>query len=325
MPLTVRLPAIGEDLATRFRRDLARLGVTGGTALSVAVSGGPDSLALLLLCRMVHDGPLAAATVDHGLRADAAGEARAVGDICAAIGVPHATLTVAVAASGAGLQAAARDARYAALADWCAARGIEKIATAHHADDQAETLLMRLNRGAGLSGLAGVRAERALGDDLTVVRPLLGWRKSALAAIVAEAGLAPADDPSNRDLRHDRTAIRALLDANPLLDATRIAASAAHLADSEAALAWTTQAVLDQRVSQGADGMCLDPDDLPTEVLRRAVTEILSDFNVMPDGPAVMTMIDRLREGTPATLGDVKATPGDRWTFAPAPPRREKQ
>lgn len=322
MPVTPASPAPGEEQAARFAAELVRLRVTPDDRLAVAVSGGPDSLALLILARAAHPGRLIAATVDHGLRPEAAAEAAGVAAICAALGVEHHILPVSVAEAGEGMQAAARDARYAALADWCVAHGIERIATAHHADDQAETLLMRLNRGAGLAGLAGVRAARWLRPGLRLVRPLLGWRKAELVAIVADAGITPVDDPANRDARHDRTAIRALLAANPLLDPLRIAASAAHLADSEAALDWVTRRVIEGRIEQQAGGMVLDHAGLPREIRRRAVSQILYDFSVITDGPGLATLLSRLESGQAATLGGVKATPGERWTFAPAPPRR---
>ena len=96
-----------------------------------------------------------AATVDHGLRPDAADEAAEVARVCAMLGVPHATLAVTVPEGN--VQNEARTARYAALAEWMARQGLAALLTAHHADDQAETLLLRLNRASGVAGLAGVR------------------------------------------------------------------------------------------------------------------------------------------------------------------------
>jgi tRNA(Ile)-lysidine synthase len=143
----------------------------------VAVSGGPDSLALLLLAHAAMPGLVEAATVDHGLRSESADEAAFVAEICGKLGVPHATLKVTVGAGN--LQAEARAARYAALAGWMAERGLAALATAHHADDQAETLILRLNRGSGVAGLAGVRARGLVpGTRLPLLRPLLGWRRA---------------------------------------------------------------------------------------------------------------------------------------------------
>ena len=114
-----------------------------GLKLGLAVSGGPDSTALLLLAAAALPGRIAAASVDHGLRDGSAGEAADVGTLCARLGVPHAVLAVEVAAGN--LQTEARRARYAALARWLAANDLSALATGHHADDQAETLLLRLN------------------------------------------------------------------------------------------------------------------------------------------------------------------------------------
>jgi tRNA(Ile)-lysidine synthase len=144
-----------ESLA-RFQADLDRL--TGGAGrVGIAVSGGPDSLALLLLAHAAIPGGIAAATVDHGLRAEAAGEAAFVAALCATLGIPHATLRPGAPITG-NIQSSARKARYALLEIWADQHNLDWIATAHHADDQAETLLMRLSRGAGVAGLSGVRA-----------------------------------------------------------------------------------------------------------------------------------------------------------------------
>ncbi|HYJ81999.1 MAG TPA: tRNA lysidine(34) synthetase TilS, partial [Allosphingosinicella sp.] len=199
------------DLVSRFRLDLEAVGRAGAGPVALAVSGGPDSLALLLLAHAARPGRVSVATVDHGLRPESADEAAAVARLCGGIGVAHAILPARVQSEGEGLQAAARKARYAALAAWMDERGLGLLLTAHHCDDQAETLLMRLARGSGVAGLAGVRAIGTVpgsGGRLRLGRPLLGWRRSELEAVVAAAGIEPARDPSNSDERFDRVRIR---------------------------------------------------------------------------------------------------------------------
>ncbi len=143
----------------RFTHAVARLvdPPTVDRPLALAVSGGPDSMAMLALATAAFPGSIVAATVDHGLRADAADEAAMVAQWCAAHAVPHTTLTADRPPAGASLQAQARHLRYALLGDWAIRIGATALATAHHADDQAETFLMRAARASGPAGLAGIR------------------------------------------------------------------------------------------------------------------------------------------------------------------------
>src|SRR5688500_3817003 len=196
------------QLVERFAADLDAL-VAPGTKLGVAVSGGPDSLALLLLAAAARPGLVEAATVDHALRPESRAEAEMVAALCERIGVSHEILTLDwPRAPDRNLQARAREARYHVLGKWALKRGLTMVATAHHLDDQAETLLMRLARGAGVGGLGATRARRPLAEGVKLVRPLLGGRKAELADLVAEAGVKPVDDPSNRGPRFDRVRMR---------------------------------------------------------------------------------------------------------------------
>jgi len=309
------------DLVARFEADLAPL-VPADALLGVGVSGGPDSLALLLLAAAARPGRVEAATVDHQLRAGSHEDARLVREICDRLGVRHATLTVRVE-PGSSLQAQARAARYAGLGEWAIERDLNAVATAHHADDQAETLLMRLARGAGLGGLVGVRHSRPLEQGVNLVRPLLGWRRADLAAIVAEAGVTAVDDPANRDPRHDRSRFRGMLADADWADPERLAASARWLADADEALEWALAGLLETRVRGHGLGLAIDAEGLPREMQRRLLLTAFDKLGVhRPRGPELDRARKALRAGKPATLAGVKLEPGPPWHLSPAPPRR---
>ena len=315
------------DLVDRFRRDLAALAGDPPGRLGVAVSGGPDSLALLLLAAAAFPGEVEAATVDHGLRRESADEAAYVAEVCATLRTPHRVLSVAVAAGGEGVQANARAARYAALAAWMAERGLAVLLTAHHADDQAETLLMRLNRGAGVAGLAGVRAHRTLPGGALLCRPLLGWRREELAALVRAAGLEPVDDPSNRDEAYDRVRLRARLAGADWLDLPALARSAAVLAEAEEALEATARRLEAERVEARDGAVVLHPDDVPAELLRRLLLGCLRRVapDAAPRGAQLTDLAEGLREGRTLTLAGVRCRGGGAWRFDRAPARRQQR
>ncbi len=306
--------------ATEFAAALAALGVAG-EPFAVAVSGGPDSLALLLLAQAANPGQVHALTVDHGLRVEAAGEAAMVAAVCTRLGVPHATLSWKGEKPAANLQAEARTARYALMGDWCAAHAVPWLLTGHHADDQAETLLMRLARGSGSAGLAAIRESRALLLGVTILRPLLGVRRDALRAVVDAAGLRSVDDPANRSPAYDRTAARALLTATPWLAPERLAATVAHLADAEAALDWTANLAWEGRARRRNEMLEVDAAGLPREFRRRLAVRALATLGVSPPGPQIDRLLVRLDAGGTTTLAGVQARGGPMWTFRRVPPR----
>lgn len=177
--------------------------------VGVAVSGGGDSLALLLAARLwgrQHRRPILAATVDHGLRAESAAEAVQVADVCRSIAVAHDTLRLDALRDGPNLQARARAARYDALSRWARSRGCRVVLLGHTCDDVAETLVLRLRRGAGVDGLARMR--EWLGGDPAFARPLLEMRRADLRAYLRGRDIVPAEDPGNDDPRFDRVAAR---------------------------------------------------------------------------------------------------------------------
>jgi len=303
-------------LAERFRADLEALTSGAPRRIGVAVSGGPDSVALLLLACAAYPGCVQAATVDHGLRAESAAEAAFVAALCGDLGVPHATLEAGMTDT-ANLQAAARARRYSLLGQWAREAGAACLATAHHLDDQAETLVMRLLRGSGLAGLAGIRAAQA--GAVPIVRPLLGWRRDELAAIVAAAGIAAVADPSNEDPRFDRARVRRRLAETGWIDPVPLARSAAALAQAEEALEWTVERLWRDRV----DGFALDPAGIPDELRRRLVARILASLGgPAPRGAAMTRLLATLDAGGTATLAEVKCAGGETWRFTPAPPRK---
>lgn len=309
---------IDPDLLNRFRAAIDRLLPDRTTPIGLAVSGGPDSLALVLLARAAGL-PIAAATVDHGLRPEAAAEADYVAQICAELGVRHQILRLTHPPTG-NVQAWARRERYAALSRWQADGHLPYLATAHHADDQLETMLMRLNRGAGVGGLAGIRAARG-----AILRPLLDWRKAELEALVAKAGLTPVADPSNSDDRFDRARLRKALRDAPWLDAQAAARSARALASADEALDWAaTQALAARLTAPRAGQVHLDPQDLPFELLRRMVRACL--IRVQPEAAPrddeLLRLLRTLQDGRTATLAGVKCSGGPVWSFAKAPAAR---
>lgn len=313
-------------LRARFAADWAKVWPSG-SPVGIAVSGGPDSLALLLLAASIAPGSVLAATVDHGLRRESADEATAVAAICATRGVGHTTLNVDLRL-GPALQERARVVRYAALGEWAKAQGLKAIATAHHADDQAETLLMRLNRGAGVRGLAAMRAVSAVPGhtELALLRPLLGWRRRDLARLVADAEISPADDPSNRDARFERARLRKDLSGTPWLDPAAIAASASHLADADSAIDWAADRAFD---AASLDGETLRwaPDQAPRAIALRVLERIVLRFGgAVPRGSALARWHDQLAAGEVATLAGVRGDGRESvWQFGAAPAPRSQQ
>lgn len=335
-------PALTPDpaLVARFRNDLEALtqeAPTSEARLGIAVSGGGDSVALLLLAAAAYPGAVAAATVDHGLRPEAAAEAAMVGALCGRLGVPHDVLVIPERLLfGGNLQEQARLARYHSLAVWGTGENCRApwIATAHQQDDMAETFLMRARRGAGVGGLAAMVVRRPIvgwpPKPTLLVRPLLGWSRAALAGIATSAGLVVVADPSNVDQRFDRSRIRALLAANPDLSTPHLALAARNLRDAEEALAWVADREWAARhaIEEGHEAVSLEAGGLPHELrrrlARRAIGWIHAEFDLLTPwrGTGLDRFVRLLEAGRPATLAGVLARPGPRWRFTLAPPRR---
>ncbi len=321
----------------RFAADLAALWPDDDRAgpLGLAVSGGPDSLALLLLAHAALPGQIAVCSINHGLRAEAAGEVALVERIAGERGIPFTPITVTLGPGN--TQARGREARYAALAKWAASAGLGAVATAHHADDQAETLLMRLNRGSGLAGLAGVRARSVIDQtEVTLLRPLLGWRKVELADLVAVAGIMPAADPSNANPAFDRARIRMALSEADWLDPVQLAASAAHLAEAWQALEWFAELdwhemVMRDDAAPGGPGYTYCA-NVPRVIAIETILRIIAALGGHATRAEVARAWERLWAGENASLGGVLAVAGVErvekigvmmrvWRFRPEPAR----
>lgn len=306
------------DFLGRFRAALCKLN-SADDRLLCAVSGGPDSLALLVLAQQVLPGRLVAATVDHQLRAESADEAQIVAETCRNLGVPHIILTPDEKISG-NLQSSARAARYALLERTADAQNCQHIATAHHADDQLETLLMRLARGSGVDGLSGIRARNG-----RVVRPLLEFTKAELIDICASAGIEWVNDPSNANIDFDRVAMRNwLASTQHPFQASRTLRTASALADASDALVWMTDALAAQRIAQENDVIICTAGGLPSELKRRLLIRCLKamDVNLAPRGDAIDRLLTELENARTAMIGNIKCVGGADWRFSKAPTRR---
>jgi tRNA(Ile)-lysidine synthase len=254
------------------------------SGIVAAVSGGPDSTALMHLLARWHAAgsrpPVHVATVDHGLRPEAAEEAAFVAREAAALGLPHRILTWTGDKPRTGIQEAAREARYRLLVDYAHEVGASHLATAHTLDDQAETVMMRLARGSGLSGLAGMRRETDR-HGIPHVRPLLDWPKATLLDLCRGCGWRYVDDPSNADERYARVRWRRLMPllAAEGLDAERLARLAERVAQADEALDLKAQEALERagpvleggNLSFQAGILANEPFEIALRIMERAI------------------------------------------------------
>ncbi|QAY94351.1 tRNA lysidine(34) synthetase TilS [Methylovirgula ligni] len=282
-----------------------------GRRALLAVSGGPDSLALLRFAALwLAEGQAAGAslhvaTVDHGLRPGSREEAEAVGGWSEALGLPHSILTWQGAKPKSRIQERARAARYALLGAHARELGADYLLTAHHADDQAETILFRLLRGSGLAGLAGMSSEIRLGG-ITLYRPLLIYSKKTLIDYCEACDQPYFRDPSNENSAFARTRLRALL---PLLEEAGLSASGLarlgrRAARAEQALAVQTEtvrAMLRRFPASGGVGISVAHlGDCPEEILRRIIAAEISTLGV--GKPLRLDRLERLAQDLCAAL-----------------------
>lgn len=271
-------------------------------ALILAVSGGPDSVALMWLVarwrRGLKRGPaLTVVTVDHGLRPEAASEARDVKRLAASLDLPHRTVRWTGDKPTTGLPAAARAARYALLAKAARKVGAFHVMTAHTRDDQAETVLMRMARGSGLSGL-GAMAAQTDRDGIQIVRPLLTLSKTQLIATLGKARLGYAVDPTNTDPHFTRPRLRALMPdlASEGMDARNLARLATRMARADAAL---------EMMADGAERFLAlrSPGLVPEAIDAAAFLGLAEEIRVR----LLLRMINTVGHEGPAELGKVES------------------
>jgi len=312
----------------RFRADLDAL-VDAQAPVGIAVSGGPDSLALLALAAAARPGLIEAATVDHALRAESRAEAEMVGKAAKTLGVPHRVLTVEWAKKPeSAIQERARVERYRLLAGWVREHGLRALVTAHHLDDQAETFMMRLARGAGVRGLAGMRRLAPVpGSDLALVRPVLGWRRAELEEICSDFGLTPVADPSNADEQFERVRVRRGIAGAGWINSRGIAGSAQNLAEADGALRWATSQAWDRSVTEADEAIVFVPEDMPREIRRRIVLRAVARLATEGGGNDMRgreldRVLGSLSRGAKATVRGVLCSGGTEWRFTKAPPRR---
>lgn len=323
--------------------------------LVLAISGGPDSTALLVLAARwrasLKNGPkLVAVTVDHGLRAESAREAKDVARLARRLKIPHRILRWRGRKPKTGLQASAREARYRLLGEAAAAAGARHVLSAHTSDDQAETVLIRLIRGSGVAGLGAMARVSPLPTfalplaangkrEITLIRPLLGIPKSRLLATLKAAHIGFADDPSNRNPQFTRVRMRALMPAlaQEGLSPSRLGSLAQRMARANAAIEHAVDAAyadllqhtlpspLPLPLTFDAQGFRRLPEEIALRILGRAVVQ-LGD-----EGPVELGKLEALHGALLAassvpfrrTLAGALVTIGEnRLTIERAPPRR---
>jgi tRNA(Ile)-lysidine synthase len=315
--------------------------------LLLAVSGGSDSTALLVIAarwakRLKRAPKLIAVTIDHGLRPQSRHEAAAVKRLARRLGVPHRTLRWRGRKPKTGLQEAARLARYGLLAQAATRAGYEHILTAHTLDDQAETVLLRLARGSGLTGLAGMAHASPLPINeetaIFLVRPLLRIPKTRLVATLKAAGIGHSEDPTNRDPHFTRARLRMLMPvlAREGLDARGLTRLAARMRRAEATVEFAV----------GAARAALAPgpwrergpivfeavrfNDLPAEVALRLLGRAVAQTG--DEGPVELAKLEALYDALRGSRRPLRRTlagalitlDAERLTVERAPARRKR-
>ena len=298
-----------EGLVAAVRNEFSR---AAPVRLGIAVSGGSDSLALLSLAveALADTGiEVHAATVDHRLRAASSDEAKAAKAVCETLAVPHDTLIWEAGPQGGNLQDEARDARYDLLTAWAKGRDIPMIALGHTADDQAETVLMRLRRASGVTGLAAMRARR-MRDGIMLARPMLTLRRADLQAYLRHRKIAWVDDPSNENTKFERVRIRQAMELlEPLgLTVPTLTAVADNMARSRDALDWYAFTSAQELLQVSPLGVQIEqrgfrvlPEEIAYRLLRHSL-RWMSGQVYPPRRDPMLAALRAVRHGTSFTL-----------------------
>lgn len=304
------------DLLIRVHPALDRL--TGDMpALGIAVSGGGDSVALMhIVAEWAHGRRIMVATVDHGLRPESADEARQVAQAAHALGLSHTTLLWEGRTDGGNLMAKARDARLRLLAGWAQHNDLPAVALGHTADDQAETLLMRLSRGSGIDGLASM-AERREAQGICWLRPMLGVARQDLRDWLRTRDIPWIDDSSNENTDFERVRIRQAIHAMGL-DIHALASAAGHIRQARDALShYALDAARDAVARDGS--LCLSRNafqEAPPEIRRRLIVAAcrwITGTDYPPRRNTVLHALAAIQSGRRVTLDGALIEPrGDR-------------
>jgi tRNA(Ile)-lysidine synthase len=300
----------------------ALIGEDSITGLGVAVSGGGDSLALMLLAADWARGRNTAfriVTVDHGLRPEAADEARCVARIAGGRGLAHDTVTWTGWDGRGNLQDRAREARFDLIAQWAQRHRLSHVALGHTADDQAETLLMRLARGAGVDGLSAIPVRRCV-DGVTFIRPMLGLARADIRSWLETQGQDWVEDPSNDDSRFERVRVRqAMAHLEQLgIDRDSLATVAENMAEARKALNWFTYLAARDIVQVQFGDVVIDRGgyrSLPSEIQRRVMAHVLcwiGGTRYPPRRKPLKEMVAAALSGDGMTLHGCRLLPGHR-------------
>jgi len=317
--------------------------------IMLAVSGGPDSTALMVLAARWRDTlktkpKLIAVTVDHGLRKESRQEAAAVARLARKLKIAHRTLRWRGRKPVTGLQQAARAARYRLLGEAARKAKAAHILTAHTLDDQAETVLIRMSRGSGLTGLGAMTRLSGLPHDgaraITLVRPLLDIPKARLVATLRATEIPYAEDPSNRDPRFTRARLRVMMGAlaEEGLDASRLAQLARRLKRAESAIEAAVDRAADEFLVDSPSSVAIERRrfaDLPAEIALRLLARALTRAG--DEGPVELGKLEALKNALDdaqnadngrfrRTLAGAVVTLTDRQLIVEkAPPRRRRK